>query len=510
VSTKLSNYFGSGGPASLADRGTGQNAAVTITAGPHASSDGGFGQDPEVGPVHTGERVIAPTAPHYSLAERRARGRAARKALPRRELGRFAPLADRPDPAAMLIAQNEQRVQSLVPVRTARMAVNEFAFFRGSAVVQAYDLGTAQDTTLTTQLCGDAHLGNLGLYATPERDIVFDLNDFDETLPGPFDFDLKRLVASFAVLGCTRALGDAEAERLIRLCVNAYCSHMSEYARMGTLDIWYDRIDATELAARSRNSAQKRLLSRTVDKAWARTSEQIASKLTHVVDGQRRFLELPPLLERVEKDRAIQRLRDMFRSYRRSLPNERRILLERYRFADMARKVVGVGSVGTRCGLMLLEGRDSADILVLQTKQAQNSVFEPYLRRSVYKHQGQRVVVGQRLMQAASDIFLGWSGDIRGRDYYLRQSRDGKYALDLSNVQGDTLRVYAAMCGWALARAHARAGDPVAIDSYLGGGETVTIALVEYASRYAQQPQPLAHCNLNAAKGRGGRAEGEQ
>ncbi len=422
-------------------------------------------------------------APYLTVAERTEAGRAARKRAPRSTAGHWRPAADRPDPLAVLRAQAESRVPDLVPIRNGRMAASPFAFLRGAAAVMAGDLATAPDSGLTVQLCGDAHLVNFGLFASPERALLFDLNDFDETLPGPFEWDVQRLAASLAVAAEENGESPEDAHRVVLEAVRSYREHIRRLAGLGELPVWYRRIDAddllTDLKGRPRRQVEASLAA-----ARRRDSLQAVGKLTETTAaGRRRFKDQPPLIEHVGFD--TDEVRALLADYRATLPEERGRLLDRYRYVDTARKVVGVGSVGTRCFVVLLQGRDADDPLVLQVKEAQASVLEPYAGAGRYSHHGQRVVAGQRLTQAASDIFLGWMTGPAGRHFYWRQLRDMKGSAEVGEMTTRGLRAYAALCGAVLARAHARSGDRIAIAAYLGRADTFDRAIAAFAHHYA-------------------------
>ncbi|GAA4728896.1 DUF2252 domain-containing protein [Phytohabitans rumicis] len=434
-----------------------------------------------------------------TAGERAARGKAARSRVPRSTHARIAPSDQRPDPVSILEEQATTRVPELVPIRHGRMAQSPFAFYRGAAAVMASDLGREPDTGVTTQLCGDAHLLNFGLFASPERRLVFDVNDFDETLPGPFEWDVKRLAASFAVAGRARGFDDKRRATIVRESVLSYRERMATLAAMRTLDIWYARDEADELQdlLPAHTTARKKA-EKVTAAARGRGQLEAFAKLTHVVDGERRIVTDPPLitplgdlLPDARREQLEGRLRGLIGTYSRSLGADRQDLLARFRVVDMARKVVGVGSVGTRCWVILLLGRDDGDPLILQAKEAAASVLAPYAGASGYPNHGQRVVSGQRLMQAASDIFLGWDRitgiDNRQRDFYVRQLRDWKGSARPDTMSANTMRAYAQLCGNCLARAHARAGDPVEIAAYLGSSDAFDRALVQYAEAYADQ-----------------------
>ncbi|MER5208005.1 DUF2252 domain-containing protein [Streptomyces sp. NPDC002825] len=419
-------------------------------------------------------------------SERAAKGRAARKRVPRSSHGRWIPSSQRPTPLDVLERESQDRLPDLVPLRYGRMAVSPFAFLRGAAAVMAADLGAQRHTGLTVQLCGDAHLLNFGVYASPERTLLFDVNDFDETLPGPFEWDVKRLAASVTVAALQNGSAKPKAHRAALVAVESYRTAMRRLAELGELEVWYERISADDILHVVRGQDRARLTKRLAG-ARRRTSLQALAKLTERDEaGNRHIVDDPPLLERVaDIDRAT--LGKIFSDYRSSLPEERRVLLDRYHYVDAARKVVGVGSVGTRCFVLLLEGRDDSDPLILQIKEAGRSALEPYLPPSSYSHQGHRVVCGQRLVQAASDIFLGWMTGPEQRHFYWRQLRDMKGSAEVETMSPATLRDYARLCGRALARAHARTGDRIAIAAYLGASDVFDRSVADFALAYAGQ-----------------------
>ncbi|MFF7471702.1 DUF2252 family protein [Streptomyces sp. NPDC008092] len=430
-------------------------------------------------------------------ADRAARGKAARKLAPRSAHACWLPSVDRPDPVAVLERQGRDRLPELLPIRYGRMAGSPSAFLRGAAAVMAADLAARPHTGLTVQLCGDAHLLNFGLYASPERSLLFDLNDFDETFPGPFEWDVKRLAASVAVAARENGHSDPEARASARAAVAAYRTAMRRLAGLGELAVWYERVDADSLTALVRSARHRRRIEDTLTRARRRTSLHALGRLTETTGGQRRIIKDPPLLEPAgASDMAS--LRKIFSDYRSTLAGERRLLLDRYRFVDAARKVVGVGSVGTRCFLVLLAGRDADDALFLQIKEARTSVLEQYLPSGPYVHHGHRVVAGQRLLQAAGDIFLGWLTGPQGRAFYWRQLRDTKGSAEVAAMDPDGLRGYATLCGTALARAHARSGDRIAVAAYLGGTDTFDHAVTDFALAYADQTA-TDHAALGAA-----------
>ncbi|MEU8530237.1 DUF2252 domain-containing protein [Streptomyces sp. NPDC048629] len=419
-------------------------------------------------------------------SERAARGKAVRKRVPRAAHGRWIPASLRPDPLSVLEREAVDRLPDLLPLRYGRMAVSPFAFLRGAASVMAADLSAQRHTGLTVQLCGDAHLLNFGVFASPERALLFDVNDFDETLPGPFEWDVKRLAASVAVAALQNGGTKAKAHRAALVSATAYREAMRSLAELGELAVWYEKVEAQDLIDAVRGSRRARVAAGLAH-ARRRTSLQALRKLTEETpEGGRRIVEDPPLLVRVgELDRTT--LGKIFSDYRSSLAEERRLLLDRYRYVDAARKVVGVGSVGTRCFVLLLEGRDVGDPLMLQIKEAGKSVLEEYLQPSAYQHQGHRVVAGQRLMQAAGDIFLGWMTGPERRHFYWRQLRDMKGSAEVETMSASMLRDYATLCGRTLARAHARSGDRIAIAGYLGTSDVFDRAVAEFAMRYTAQ-----------------------
>jgi uncharacterized protein (DUF2252 family) len=449
-----------------------------------------------------GKKAGAPPAiEHFTVEERAARGRVARSDCPRASHSALG-FADDRDPVAILEAQAPSRVQDLVPIRYGRMLVSAFTFYRGAAAIMAHDLAPTPRAGLQVQLCGDAHLANFGGYASPERSLVFDLNDFDETLPGPFEWDVKRLATSFEIAGRDRRFTEAQRDASVVGVVRAYREAMRQFAGMNNLELWYSRLDSVAMEAemRRRNETkQADKLKVAVEKAHTKDSMKAFSKLTHDVDGEPRIISDPPLIVTLEDvvgpERAAaihDELQGAYRNYRRTLQRDRRHLLEQFHWVDLARKVVGVGSVGTRCFILLLLGRDGSDPLFLQIKEAQESVLEPYLGKSEFANHGQRVLEGQRVMQAVSDIFLGWvhtdqTLDGVPRDFYFRQLWDWKTSTDLDVITAKGLEVYAQVCGWTLARAHARSGDRIAIAEYLGKGDVFDVALAEFSRAYADQ-----------------------
>jgi uncharacterized protein (DUF2252 family) len=439
--------------------------------------------------------------PHLSVAERVARGKAARQEVPRSSHAGFTPGGSRPDPVALLESQAASRVPELVPIRYGRMLVSPFTFYRGAALIMASDLAGTPRSGMTTQLCGDAHLMNFGAFGSPERRLVFGLNDFDETFPGPWEWDVKRLAASFAIAGRDNGYTGKERKTVLLSVVDGYRAAMHEFAAMTNLAVWYAHIDVEdilkEVRSRAGSSARKQTQA-TVAKARTRDSMSALEKLSHVVDGERRIISDPPLVQPIEElvegqehEELMEWVRRLLRGYRMTLQSDRRHLLEDFRLAHVARKVVGVGSVGTRAWILLLFGRDDNDPLFLQAKEAQPSVLQEFIGPSRHKSNAERVVHGQHLMQANSDIFLGWqrvhAPDDVPRDFYVRQLRDWKGAVAVETLKPSGMGFYGQICGRTLARAHARSGDRVAIASYLGSSDTFARALVEFAETYADQ-----------------------
>ena len=436
--------------------------------------------------------------------ERAAAGKAARAAAPRSSHGEWAPAGDRPDPVELLERQAGSRVGPLVPLRYGRMLASPFAFYRGAAAVMAADLDGTPRSGLETQLCGDAHLSNFGAFASPERRLVFDLNDFDETLPGPWEWDVKRLAASFSLAGRERGCGKKERRRIVRAAAREYRETMRRLAGMGNLESWYQGLDADAIAARWADAAggrQRKAFKRNVAKARAKDSSRAFAKLVEEVDGQPRIAADPPLVVPVRELATEEApgvdvkalVLEVLSDYRDSIAAERRAVVDSYRLADVAFKVVGVGSVGTRAWIALMLGRDQADPLFLQIKEAQRSVLEPYTAPSRFEHQGERVVHGQRLMQAAGDVLLGWvrakGADGKLRDFYLRQLWDWKGSARVESMDARGLTVYAEICGTTLANAHARGGDRIAIAAYLGKGDAFDRAMAEFAEAYADRSE---------------------
>jgi len=494
--------------------------------------------------------------PHPSVDDRKARGLEAVDRAPLWSHTNWTPTAGRPDPVALLEEQDATREPDLVPVRHGRMMVSPFTFYRGAAKIMAADLAGTPVAGLETQLCGDAHLSNFGAFASPERRLLFDLNDFDETLPGPFEYDVKRMAASFTIAARNNGFSPADTRAATLASVRAYREAMAEFGQMPTMDIWYASLDEDELrasiratvagtarqekAAKQREKADKRAKApkgaekraakqekadrqeekaakaaarraeKAADKAHTRDSLQALSKLGELVDGKYRIVSQPPTVVPLRDlaptfglsaDEANAAIRDQFRAYRQTLQHDRRHLLERFEIVDAARKVVGVGSVGTRAFIVLLQGRDAQDPLFLQVKEATASVLEPYVRKSRYRQHGERVVQGQRMMQAASDIYLGWTKglDVR-RNFYWRQLRDMKGSAVPEIMEPVTLKFYAGICGWTLGRAHARSGDPIAIAAYLGASDAFDKSITDFSERYADQNERDYQAFVDAVK----------
>jgi uncharacterized protein (DUF2252 family) len=437
-----------------------------------------------------------------SPAERRVRGKAARAEVPRESHAEWKPPADRADPVALLESQGASRVPDLVPVRYGRMMETPFTYYRGAALPMASDLARTPATGMIVQACGDAHLSNFGLFGSPERKLVFDVNDFDETLPGPWEWDVKRLAASLEVAARENGFSDKDRRKIVLASAARYRTVMQQLAGLTNLDVWYTQVDIEDFRTRWDSllkERQRKVLDKGLAKARTRDSMQELQKLTQIEDGQPRIISEPPVIipirdllgELAEGVNIATELRSLVGKYRRTLQADRRVLLEQYEVADLARKVVGVGSVGTRCWIVLMLGRDDSDPLFLQVKEAEESVLARFAGPSKFSNEGERVVSGQRLMQAASDIFLGWQRfaglDGTQRDFYVRQLRDWKFSVDIAAMVPRGLRLYGELCGLTLARAHARSGDEIAIAAYLGGSDVFDRAIADFAGAYADQ-----------------------
>jgi uncharacterized protein (DUF2252 family) len=438
---------------------------------------------------------------HLTPQQRWQRGREARRQASRSSHAAYAPAPKRPDPVALLQRQARTRVPELVPIRYGRMLVSPFTFYRGAALIMASDLAHTPTSGIVVQCCGDAHLSNFGVFASPERKLVFDINDFDETHPGPWEWDVKRLAVSMLIAAEDRGFSLKDQERIVLETVQQYRVAIAQFAAMSNLEVWYAHIDIDVLLSQFASQLKQRAIKRTekaLAKARTRDSMSAFSKLTRTVDGQPRIAADPPLIVPIEdlaqehREEIFDQLRERLQVYRDALPYDRRALMEQFHLVDFARKVVGVGSVGTRAWIALLFGRDLDDPLFLQLKEAEASVLERFLTRSRFSNHGERVVVGQRLMQASSDIFLGFlhvdAGlDGKARDFYVRQLKDWKGSAEIERMVPNGMATYGRLCGWTLARAHARSGDPIAIAGYLGSGASFDRAIVEFAHAYATQ-----------------------
>lgn len=433
--------------------------------------------------------------PTTSLGEFRARaeriemGKSLRDKFPRNSQGIWQAPKDRRDPINILEESNQGRLPALVPIRYGRMLRSSFTFLRGSAALMAYDLSTTPNIGVQVQACGDCHLLNFGSFATPERNLVFDINDFDETHPAPWEWDLKRLVASFVVAGRDNKISDDESETAAIACARSYREWLRKYSRMSPLEVWYTRLDMETIIAMAPDAKTKKLREQYAEKARKRVQENLYPKLVREVGGKHRFIEQPPVLFHTDDPELAERVQRGMEEYRQTLSHERRVLLDRYRWEDYAMKVVGIGSVGTRCSVILLFSEENHP-LILQVKEARRSVLEPYTQPSEYENQGQRVVVGQRLTQSSSDIFLGWVRSQKlGYDFFVRQLRDMKFSIPVEGASGEQLQRYGEFCGWTLARAHARSGDAATISGYLGKADIFDKAMGKFAVAYADQTE---------------------
>lgn len=425
---------------------------------------------------------------YQSPTDKRAVGKALRASVPRSSHAtQPSSTAPRPDPITLLEKSNEGRLENLIPIRYARMLKSPFTFLRGTAVVMAADLATTPSTGITVQTCGDCHLLNFGGYATPERNLIFDLNDFDETLPGAWEWDVKRLATSCVVASRHIQLSANHCFEAARAVVKSYREHTNKYSEMGALEVWYSRIDADILREFAKHPKHKQRVEKYVEKAFTRTSAHALPKFTEMVNHQWRIVDNPPLMYHLAPNDLLEKeIASVFGQYRSSLRDDLHVLLDRYKLVDVAMKVVGVGSVGTRCIIALLMTEDN-EPLFLQMKEANISVLEPYAGKSIYQNQGERIVTGQRIMQAASDMFLGWTRSDSGHDFYVRQLRDMKVGVDIEDLSASELIGYAHLCGWALALAHARSGNSKIIAGYLGKSDAFDLAVTNFAVAYADQ-----------------------
>ncbi|HEY5355411.1 MAG TPA: DUF2252 domain-containing protein [Streptosporangiaceae bacterium] len=494
-----------------AARSTARPTARGTTARTAAAHNGAVTTVPAGVPEAARRTVVMPRsaatgleAPRRKLtpAERRVRGKAARAEVPRESHAQWKPPEDRPDPVALLESQAVNRVPDLVPVRWGRMMETPFTYYRGAALPMASDLASTPASGIIVQACGDAHLSNFGLFGSPERKLLFDVNDFDETVPAPWEWDVKRLAASLEVAARENGFSDKDRRKIVLGSARRYREVMRQLSGESNLDVWYTQVDMDDFRARFDGllkDRQRKVLDKGLVKARTRDSMQELGKLTRMEDGQPRIISEPPIIvplrdllgELAGAVDIAKELRDLVGKYRRTLQPDRRVLLEQYDFADIARKVVGVGSVGTRCWIILMLGRDESDPLFLQVKEAEESVLARFAGPSKYDNQGERVVNGQRLMQAASDIFLGWQRfaglDGKSRDFYVRQLRDWKFSVDIAAMIPRGLRLYGELCGLTLARAHARSGDEIAIASYLGASDVFENAIADFSAAYADQ-----------------------
>ena len=433
--------------------------------------------------------IRSPSQARFRSREERIQiGKSLRERLPRSRHAIWQPPAAGREPIEIIEASNRGRLQELIPIRYGRMLRSPFTFLRGSAALMAYDLATTPKTDIIVQACGDCHLLNFGFFATPERNLVFDINDFDETLPAPWEWDLKRLVVSFVIAGRDSDLSDRESKAAAIDCARSYREHLREYSRLSPLEVWYTRIGVEQVLEMAPDEKTRKIREQMMTKARERIIEHLYPKIVTQSGGRNRFVDQPPILYHVNEPDWETLVREGLEDYRQSLPEERRVLFDRYQLEDFALKVVGIGSVGTRCYIALFFSEDNHP-LILQVKEACPSVLEPYTAKSQYENQGQRVVTGQRLMQSSSDIFLGWTQGRRGNNFYLRQLRDMKFSLPIEGVSAVQLQRYAEFCGWTLARAHAKSGDAATISGYLGKGDQFDLAMGEFAIAYAEQTE---------------------
>jgi len=434
-------------------------------------------------------RSVSGRAELYTPEQRRAKGRVQRTVIPRMTHESFEKSAYRPDPVDTLIEQGVGRLEHLLPIRYGRMMASPFAFFRGAAAVMAWDLSHTLSTKLAVQLCGDAHVSNFGFFGSPERVLMFDMNDFDETIPGPFEWDVKRLAASAVLAGRSIGLSDTTCQDVARSCVRQYQNKLAEFSEMTTLEVWYSHVTAESLLDFVPGARRRKEVLAKIEKARAKDSHYAVAKMTTLSDGELRIVERPPLVTRLPEDEVESVVQPVFEKYMQTLSDDRRALLDHYRYVDSAIRVGGVGSVGMRCYIVVLVGNDNSDPLVLQLKEAVSSVLTPYIRSKSYSNEGERVVQGQRLIQAVSDPFLGWVRHTTGRDLYFRQLFNMKASADLASMKASLFTSYAGICGETLARAHARSGDALEISAYLGKNEQFEEAIARFAVRYADQTE---------------------
>lgn len=435
---------------------------------------------------HKKAHNVKQTREFRTREERIEAGRQLREKVPRESHAIWKPLGKARDVIAILQTSNKERLQELVPIRYGRMLRNPFSFYRGSASLMAYDLSKTPNIGVKVQACGDCHLLNFGLFATPERNLVFDLNDFDETIPAPWEWDVKRLAGSFALAALDNRHSDKEARDGAIACVRSYRENLRKYSKMNPLEVWYSRMDMQSLIDTAPDTKAKRLRQEAADRARERVVENLFPKIVGSIAGQQRIVDQPPVLIHVDDPEFMEKVQEGLDVYRGTLSDERRILLDRYRLADAALKIVGIGSVGTRCFIALMFSEENHP-LILQIKESNHSVLAPYAGESIYKNQGERVVMGQRLMQSSSDIFLGWARGRAGRDFFVRQLRDMKFSVPVEGVTVSQIKRYAGLCGQALARAHAKSGDSATISGYLGKGDVFDKALGDFAVAYAYQ-----------------------
>ena len=431
-----------------------------------------------------GSSVLGP-----SIEVRMSQGKALRERVSRTSHAEWSAPSARPDPIKVLRHSGRGRLPELLPIRYGRMRQSPFAFFRGSAAVMAWDLSKTPATGIRVQACGDCHVANFGGFASPERQLLFDINDFDETLPAPWEWDVKRLAASVVLASRELGMGGGRCGDAVLTMAESYRQHMREYAQMRALEVWYSHMDAEVFIEEAKRVAARKRWQQVEEQARLQTAEHILPKIADVINGRTRIVDHPPLVYHPRASELMRKhVTQMFHCYRETLPGDRRVILDRYHIIDVARKVVGVGSVGTRCDVALLMASEH-DPMLLQFKEALPSVLEPYAGKSRYANHGERVVTGQRMLQSASDVFLGWTRDDKGRDYYFRQLRDMKMKIDLANMTKDAWLEYVEICGWTLARAHARTGDAALIGGYLGKNDAFDSALAKFAASYADQAE---------------------